>query len=111
MRADRRDINERKIVDFWKALGYEWIAAKPGQGFDGLLVTRLDVHIVEIKNPQRKWKLTDCERECKEAVERLGQQYHIVETMEDAEILAGVMGDAGAPQCRCFLIERANGER
>ena len=91
MKADRRDINERKLVDFWKALGFAWIPAKPGQGFDGLLITRLDIHVVEIKNPQRKWKLTDCERKCKEAIERLGQSYNIVETMQDAEDLAGVI--------------------
>jgi len=91
MRADRRDINERKIVEYWRALGNEWIPAKPGQGYDGLLITRLDVHIVEIKNPQRKWKLTDCEKRTKEIVERLGQKYNIVETMEDAEYMAGVI--------------------
>ena len=89
--ADRRDNNEAEYVEMWKALGYEWIPMKPGQGFDGLLITPLDIYVVEVKNGQRKWKLTACERRTKEAIERLGQEYHIVDCLEDAKYLAGVV--------------------
>ena len=91
MRAGRRDANEAEFVQLWKGLGYTWIPMKPGQGFDGLLITRLDIHVVEVKNPAKKWKLTGCESKTKESIERLGQSYDIVETMQDAEYLAGVI--------------------
>ena len=91
MKADRRDANEPEFVQLWQALGYTWIAMKPGQGFDGLLVTPLDIYVIEVKNPARKWKLTDCERKTKEAIERNGQEYHIIETLEDAKYIAGVI--------------------
>ena len=94
MKADRRDNNEKEIVQFWQALGYAWIAAKPGQGFDGLLVTPLDIYVIEIKNPRRNWKFTECEQRTKDMIEALGQEYHVVEDMHDAEYLAGVIGGA-----------------
>ena len=91
MKADRRDENEAEYVTLWKGLGYTWIPMKPGQGFDGLLVTPLGVHIVEIKNGERRWKLTACERKTKEAIEALGQRYYIVDCWEDAKYVAGVV--------------------
>jgi len=91
-RADRRDENEREYVDLWRGLGYLWIPAKPGQGYDGILVTPIDIFIVEVKNGARKWKLTESEQRVKDEVERLGHEYCIVEDLEDAEILAGVIG-------------------
>ena len=57
---------------------------KPGQGFDGLLITPHAIHIVEIKNGKRKWSLTDCEQQTKERIEALGQSYDIVENLDDA---------------------------
>ena len=91
MRADRRDLNEAEYVSLWHSLGYVWVPMKPGQGFDGLLITPREIMIVEVKNPDHKWKLTKCERDVKEEVERLGQTYHIVEHLEDAEYLAGII--------------------
>ena len=91
MRADRRDNNEAEYLELWKGLGYVWVAMKPGQGFDGLLVTPTGIHIVEIKNGNYKWKLTDCERKVKEQVEHMGQEYHIIDCLEDAKYLAGAI--------------------
>jgi len=86
-----RDANEPELVKFWKQLGYKWIPMRAGQGFDGLLITPLNIYIVEIKNPAKKWKLEDNEKKLKEDVEYFGHEYHIIETMQDAEYLAGVI--------------------
>lgn len=91
MKADRRDANEAEYVELWTGLGYEWIPMKPGQGFDGLLVTPLDIYVVEVKNGERKWELTDCERKTKKRIENLGQEYHICDSLSYAKFLAGVI--------------------
>lgn len=58
-------------------------------GFDGVLISPFTgVHIVEVKNPDRKWKLTDAENKTKEEVEARGASYNIIETVEQAVKLA-----------------------
>ena len=91
MRADRRDNNEAEYLELWKGLGYVWLKAVPGLGFDGILVTPNEIMIVEIKNGSYKWKLTDCERKVKEQVEHVGQTYHIIDCLEDAKYIAGII--------------------
>lgn len=87
---DKRDANERDIVLFWRSLGYFWLPMDRHAGFDGILVTRNCVNIVEIKNPAVKWRLTENEKACQEQVEGLGQKYNIVQTLRDASELVGV---------------------
>jgi len=91
MKADRRDKNEARIVNVWRGLGYTWIPMKPGQGFDGLLITPHAIHVVEVKNGKRSWTLTDCEARTKERIEALGQSYDIVESLDDALALVGAL--------------------
>ena len=91
MRADRRDNNEAEFVGLWHSLGYVWIPMKPGQGFDGLLITPREIMIVEIKNSEHAWKLTRKEQAMKAEVERLGHKYHICDDIEYARYLAGVI--------------------
>lgn len=87
---DKRDANERDIVSFWRHLGFLWVQMDRYAGFDGLLVTRSSVYIVEIKNPAVKWRLTENEKERKEQVEQLGQKYNVIQTLSDASKLVGV---------------------
>jgi hypothetical protein len=64
---------------------------KPGQGFDGLLITPLGIYIVEIKNGTYKWKFTASEQRLKNEVERLGHKYHVVQSASDARYIAGIV--------------------
>jgi len=58
-------------------------------GFD-LVVVLNGTHIVEVKNPENKWKLTPAEQDTKDAVEAAGGIYHIVENDDDIINLKGV---------------------
>ncbi len=54
-------------------------------GFDGVLITPGGgIHIVEVKNPARKWSLTDAEKQTKADVEARGGRYNIIQTVDDA---------------------------
>ena len=64
---------------------------RAGQGFDGLLITPLGVYVIEIKNPEQHWKFEPSEQKLCDEMERLGQKYHVIETMEDAKYIAGVI--------------------
>lgn len=90
MRLNRRDNNESRIVEFWQALGCVWIPQSRHSGFDGVLVARNGVHIVEIKNPARRWTLTDAEQRRRAEVEAAGGVYNIVCNDDDARILIGL---------------------
>jgi hypothetical protein len=86
MRADKRDKNEHDILAFFKAAGCVWVAMKPGQGFDGLLLHRGHLHIVEVKSGKR-WKLTDCEAKMQGDAMIQGVDYHVITSVEDAQRL------------------------
>lgn len=90
MRLNRRDDNEAALVQFWRALGCEWIEMSRHAGFDGVLVALNGVHIVEVKNPARRWALTDAEQKRRAAVERAGGRYNVIETNADARKLVGL---------------------
>jgi hypothetical protein len=91
--TNKRDANEAEIVAFWRQVGCIWIPMKPGQGFDGLLIDRSGMYIVEIKNPEVSWHLTDDESCLSRAVEELWGEYHIVETLKSAAALIGLSID------------------
>ncbi len=90
MRANRRDLNEKSIVEFWRARGSLWIPMGPDVGFDGLLVDLSGVYFVEIKNPAESWKLTERETKRAKMLESYGVQYHIIECLEGAAALVGL---------------------
>lgn len=90
MRADRRDANEAELVAFWRQMGCVWIPMHPGQGFDGLLVDRSGLYIVEIKNPKTGVHLTKCERDLRDAVENIGGTYYVISTLQLAAALIGL---------------------
>ncbi len=87
---NRRDDNELAIVGFWRSIGREWVQMPRDVGFDGLLICPLTgIHIVEIKNPVVKWKLTPAEQARKLQIERAGGRYELVETLADAARICG----------------------
>ena len=86
---NNRDKNEKALVELWAASGCVWIQQMAGQGCDGILIAPNGVHIVEIKNPEYKWDLTDTEKETKKMVEFVGQKYNIIENDEQALELVG----------------------
>ena len=88
--TNRRDANEAEIVVFWRQIGCIWIPMKPGQGFDGLLIDRSGMYIVEIKNPEVSWNLTDDESSLAHAVEELGGEYNVIQTLKEAAELIGL---------------------
>jgi hypothetical protein len=90
MRANKRDANEKEIVEFWRACGYIWIPMVPGQGFDGLLIHHGKPCIVEIKNPETDWHLTPDEYELSQRICAQGGEYHIVECLDGAAHLVGL---------------------
>jgi hypothetical protein len=83
MRANRRDANESEIVALWKSIGAAWIPMQPGQGFDGLLLYRGQLHLVEIKGAHGK--LTICEQLMQRECERCSIKYNIICTVDDAQ--------------------------
>ena len=84
MKAAKRDDNEKEIVEYLRAAGARVQFMDKDAGFD-LLVTYHGKHlVVEVKNPLRKWKLTDAEKETQEQMEDKGASYFIIETLDDA---------------------------
>jgi hypothetical protein len=84
MSTDKRDANEAELVEVWRMAGSLWIPMSRDAGFDGVLVDCGRVMIVEVKNPARKWQLSDAEKRRKAMVEEAGGVYHIVQTIDDA---------------------------
>ena len=89
MRAGKRDENEREIITTATHAGARVIQMSETAGFDLLVVHPSGNHIVEVKMPGRKDKLTPAERAQKNNVERAGQVYNIV---EDALDMLNVLG-------------------
>lgn len=87
--GDKRDANEKALVDLWRGLHCHWIPMDRNAGFDGVLISPFTgVHIVEVKNPDAKWKLTENEQKTKAEVEARGATYNIIETDTQAVKLA-----------------------
>jgi Holliday junction resolvase-like predicted endonuclease len=83
MIEQKRDANEREIITVARHAGAHVIQMDKSAGFDLLVVHRSGVHIVEVKNPERKWKLTPAEEAQARRVDRTGQTYNVVECAED----------------------------
>jgi len=86
---DKRDANEKNLVNLWRGLHCHWIEMDRYAGFDGVLISPFTgVHIVEVKNPDMKWKLTENEMKVRAEVEARGATYNIIEIDEQAIKLA-----------------------
>jgi hypothetical protein len=88
--TNKRDKNEPEIVKFWRSCGAEWIPMQPGQGFDGLLIDVSGLYIVEIKNSKYAWELTEAESLLSQKVQKMGSEYHVIQSIQDAARLIGL---------------------
>ena len=79
----RRDNNEKDLCTLIVVLGGVYIPMHESAGFDLVVIFTNGTHVVEVKNPESKWKLTEAEKDTKEAVELAGGIYHIVQTDDD----------------------------
>ena len=87
MKAAKRDDNEKEIVEYLRAAGARVQFMCKDEGFD-LLVTYQGVHfVVEVKNPARKWVLTEAEKKTLEEIEYAGGVYYILEDIDDAKFM------------------------
>ena len=88
--ADKRDVNERRLIDLWRGIGCTVIQMDRNAGFDLLVIRGINfikrTFIVEVKNPALKWKLTESESRLKE---KIGDEYNIIQTDEEALELIG----------------------
>lgn len=82
---NNRDANERAIIELLRGIGCVVWQMDRKDGFDLLVISAGDVEIVEIKNPDTKWKLTEAEEKRKAEVESVGGVYWIV-TDEDSAL-------------------------
>jgi hypothetical protein len=85
MRANRRDTNEPEILDLFKKMGALWKPMQPGAGFDGLLICRGHIYVVEIKMPGKK--LTECEHDMQFACIMNDVVYYVLNSVEDAQAM------------------------
>ena len=81
---NNRDANERGIIELLRMAGCVVWQMDRKAGFDLLVISAGDVEIVEVKNPAKKWKLTDAEAKKKSEVESVGGTYWIVQDEDDA---------------------------
>ena len=85
----KRDANEAEICIAIKYFGGYYRKMPETCGFDLLVVfPQTGVHIVEVKNPEYNWTLTDAELKMKKNIEYHGGQYNIVEQVEEIQDLA-----------------------
>lgn len=90
MIAQKRDANEPEIVKALRAVGCGYVYMDKGAGFDGLVQSpRNGLHVFEIKDPKKRWKLTDAEQARKNELEDWGGVYNVVLTVEQALEIAG----------------------
>jgi hypothetical protein len=61
------------------------------KGFDLLvLCPRTGTHIIEVKNPTHKWRLTPAEQLRKISIEHVGGVYNIITNEEQLRLLLGL---------------------
>lgn len=97
MKAQRRDDNEREIVEFLRGNGWTVRYCDKSEGHD-LDVSRADrgstiLFRVEVKNPHQppsKRRLTENEALFKAKTEREGGKYWILLSIRDAALMIGV---------------------
>ena len=79
----QRDKNEKGLRLLISALGGCSIQMHESAGFDLVVIFRNGAHIVEVKNPEKSWKLTPGEIKKKDEVEAAGGVYNIVQGDDD----------------------------
>ena len=87
---NKRDANEAEIVEYLRFVGCVIIQMSKDAGFDMVVTRGSRNHIVEIKNPAVKWKLTDAEKSRKAEIEYAGGRYWVIETVDQAAKMLGL---------------------
>lgn len=88
MRGQERDENEPEIIQALQRCGTCVLQADRMAGYDFIAVTPRGIHLVEVKNPTYRWKLTPREAKVKRMVELAGGAYYVIETVDEAVGLA-----------------------
>ncbi len=90
-RQNNRDRNEAALIELWRAFGCFVSQMDRMKGYDLIVICpRTGTHLVEVKNPERKWTLTKDEARIKAEVESAGGVYNIIETEQQARELVGL---------------------
>jgi len=75
---DRRDENEPAIVAALRKRGDTVIRLGRGVGADLLVINSRGPHVIEVKDPTKKWSFTDSEKRLRAARAKHGVQYHVL---------------------------------
>lgn len=87
--AQKRDDNERAIIDALPT-GASYLQMDASDGFDLLVTWRGRHYVVEVKNPDQPWALTENERGTKLLIELGGGAYHIIQTEQHLWEMLGI---------------------
>ena len=88
--AAKPDSNKAEIVAFLRNCGRDWEDARRDAGHDGWILDYGKTHLVEIKHPETRNKLTRAERRMRVICESLGIPYNIITSIEEVRLLIGV---------------------
>ena len=78
-----RDRNERLFTNLLSRCGIDYSYGKPGDGYD-LLVQVQPMELWEVKDPSRKWTLTQAEQKRRAYCKRMGIPYRVIEHVDQA---------------------------
>ena len=87
MTRNKPDSNKAEIVAAIRQLGAVWVDMGREAGFDGLLLYRGMLHIVEIKHPDTRFDLTPHEREIQLQAHLQEVDYCVITSVEEAVAL------------------------
>ena len=83
MTRNKPDSNKAEIVAAIRQLGAVWVDMGREAGFDGLLLYRGMLHIIEIKHPSTRTHLTDNEWQVKFEATQQGVEYNVITSVEE----------------------------
>lgn len=90
--TNRPDQNKDELVAYWRSKGCIVKMMGVNAGFDLLLLSPTGAHIVEIKNPRRRWSYTAAEDDLRADCMRLGIRYETITSLLQAAHLIGDVG-------------------
>ena len=82
-----RDRNEPEIVAEFECLGFYVIRMPRDAGFDLICIGKGYTYIVEVKNPEVDWKITNEELEFAKKIREYGSESYVVLDKQDVQDL------------------------